>query len=332
VSNKHMAILLDRTEKFLKSHTYQRLASAGYFDSKGEDAIDFRRRDVWKFLDGVAAADDELRDEGFARRFVYNLCDIFGDKVDGDAGSLLKRVQSLRNYFDGQYVGQKDTTDVQTLKGSCREFEAECVWGYIGWQLPNISHLRLGFYTSDIFAPEPTATRDVLPIRNLLRRVKPDVVSVALDPEGSGPDTHYKVLQAVTSALEAHVVEEKTPNLTVWGYRNVWFRFEPYEVSTIIPVSLQTISTLNNMFLNCFESQKDAEFPAYEIQGPFCAMSQKVHVEQYGIVETCLGYEWFHKHPSPLMRATRGLVFLREMSVNQLQEETIALRKQTENA
>lgn len=332
VSNKHMAMMLDRTEKFLKSHTYQRLVSAGYFGSKGEDAIDFRRRDVWKFLDGVAAADDELRDEGFARRFVYNLCDIFGDKVDGDAGALLKRVQSLRNYFDGQYVGQKDTTDVQTLKGSCREFEAECVWGYIGWQLPNISHLRLGFYTSDIFAPEPTATRDVLPIRNLLRRVKPDVVSVALDPEGSGPDTHYKVLQAVTSALEAHVEDEKTPNLTVWGYRNVWFRFEPYEVSTIIPVSLQTISTLNNMFLNCFESQKDAEFPAYEIQGPFCAMSQKVHVEQYGIVETCLGYEWFHKHPSPLMRATRGLVFLREMSVTQLQEETIALRKQTENA
>jgi glucosamine-6-phosphate deaminase len=332
VSNKHMAIMLDRTELFLKSHTYQRLVSGGYFNSKGEDAIDFRRRDVWKFLDGVAAADDELRDEGFARRFVYNLCDIFGDKVDGDAGALLKRVQSLRNYFDGQYVGQKDTTDVQTLKGSCREFEAECVWGYIGWQLPNISHLRLGFYTSDIFAPEPTATRDVLPIRNLLRRVKPDVVSVALDPEGSGPDTHYKVLQAVTSALEAHVEDEKTPNLTVWGYRNVWFRFEPYEVSTIIPVSLQTISTLNNMFLNCFESQKDAEFPAYEIQGPFCAMSQKVHVEQYGIVETCLGYEWFHKHPSPLMRATRGLVFLREMSVTQLQEETIALRKQTENA
>ena len=26
-------------------------------------------------------------------------------------------------------------------------------------------------------------------------------------------------------------------------------------------------------FLNSFESQRNAEFPAHEIQGPFCAMS-----------------------------------------------------------
>ena len=57
--------------------------------------------------------------------------------------------------------------EVQILKGACREFEAECVWGYIGWQLPNISHLRLGFYTADIFAPEPTQQRDVLPVLKL---------------------------------------------------------------------------------------------------------------------------------------------------------------------
>merc|ERR1711953_1556706 len=103
------------------------------------------------------------------------------------------------------------------------------------------------------------------------------------------------------------------------------------EVSTMIPVSLQTISTLNHMFLNSFESQRDAEFPAYEIQGPFCAMSQKVHVEQYGIVETCLGYEWFHKHPSPLIRATRALVFLKDMSVQELLNASRALRKQAQN-
>ena len=117
----------------------------------------------------------------------------------------------------------------------------------------------------------------------------------------------------------------------VWGYRNVWFRFEPHEVNTIIPVSLQTISTLNHMFLNCFESQRDAEFPAYEIQGPFCAMSQKVQVQQYDIIETCLGYEWFHKHPSPLIRATRGLVFMKEMQVSEILRESRALRKQAEN-
>jgi len=173
----------------------------------------------------------------------------------------VEQVLKLRTYFQGQYAGQKDTTDVQVLKGSCREFEAECVWGYIGWQLPNISHLRLGFYTADIFAPEPTHDRDVKPILSLLDTVKPDIVSVALDPEASGPDTHYKVLQAVTSAVQRYSEEKKKKDILVWGYRNVWFRFEPFEVSSIIPVSLQTISTLNHMFLSSFESQRDAEFP-----------------------------------------------------------------------
>ncbi|CAE8635894.1 unnamed protein product [Polarella glacialis] len=332
VSNRHMLMLLQRVETFLRSPTWTRLCAQGYFDS-GETAMDFRRRDVWKFLDGIAAADDELRDEGAARRLVANLCAIYGEVAqrDGNASALAARVQSLRSYFEGCYAGQKDTPDVQTLKGSCREFEAECVWGYIGWQLPNISHLRLGFYTAGIFAPEPTHQRDVMPVLKLLQKLNPDVVSVALDPEASGPDTHYKVLQAVTAALQQHAEQEKRDDITVWGYRNVWFRFEPHEVSTIIPVTLQTISTLNHMFLNSFESQRDAEFPAHEIQGPFCAMSQRVQVQQYGMIEECLGYGWFHKHPSPLIRASRGLVFLKEMTVEECLAESRALRRQTED-
>jgi len=331
VSNKHMLMLLERVERFLKSPTFLRLSAQSYFDTKGDAGMDFRRRDVWKFLDGVAASDNELRDEGAARRFIFNLHDIFGTVVEASAGSLHSRLTNLREYFNSRYPGQKDDTNIQTLKGSCREFEAECVWGFIGWQIPNISHLRLGFYTADIFAPEPTHTRDVKPISDLLKKVNPGVVTVALDPEASGPDTHYKVLQAVTAAVKGHVEEHNIKDLSVWGYRNVWFRFEPHEVSTIIPVSLQTISTLNHMFLSSFESQRDAEFPAYEIQGPFCLMSQRVQVQQFTMIETCLGYEWFHKHPSPMIRATRGLVFLREMSLQETLEESRALRKQAEN-
>jgi len=331
VSNPHIQMILDRVEKFLGSGTWRRLVEEGYYSKVSEACLSNRVRDVWKFLDGVAAADDELRDEGAARRFVFNLCDIFQDVAEPVPTKLLKRVEQLRAYLKGQYCGQQDTKEMQLLKGSCREFEAECVWGYVGWQLPNISHLRLGFYTADIFAPEPTQSRDVAPIQDLMRSVKPDIITVALDPEGTGPDTHYKVLQAVTAAIEKHSVETNREDLVVWGYRNVWFRFHPSDVSTIIPVSLQTISTTNHMFLQCFESQRKAEFPAYEIQGPFCAMSQKVQVEQYEMIELCLGYEWFHNHPSPLIRATRGLVFMREMPLQELLKESRELQRQTEN-
>merc|ERR1712167_457699 len=148
----------------------------------------------------------------------------------GDAKKIHERVRQLRAYFNAQYAGQKDNSQVQLLKGSCREFEAECVWGHIGWQLPNISHLRLGFYTSEIWDPEPTHGRDVAPVLKLLKDIQPDIVTVA---------------------LEQHVVTDGcTPNMTIWGYRNVWFRFEPHEVSSIIPVSLQSIAVLNQMFLS----------------------------------------------------------------------------------
>merc|ERR1711959_567467 len=89
----------------------------------------------------------------------------------------------------------------------------------------------------------------------------------------------YKVLQAVTAALEMYVKESGKTNMKVWGYRNVWFRFQPFEVNTIFPVSLMTIATLDHMFLSSFESQKKAEFPAHEIEGPFCDMSRMVQRE-----------------------------------------------------
>jgi len=62
VSNPHMLMLLDRVEKFLKSGTYRRLVGDGYFSTASDKSLNSRIRDVWKFLDGVAAADYELRD------------------------------------------------------------------------------------------------------------------------------------------------------------------------------------------------------------------------------------------------------------------------------
>merc|ERR1719305_1384658 len=100
-------MLLDRVEKFVKSPTFRRVVADGYYDAASEKAMNCRRRDVWKFLDGVAASDNELRDEGAARRFVYNMCDIFKDVAEPDGVRLLKRVQLLREYFNGQYAGQK---------------------------------------------------------------------------------------------------------------------------------------------------------------------------------------------------------------------------------
>lgn len=43
----------------------------------------------------------------------------------------------------------------------------------------------------------PSLEDDALPVANLIRARQPDVLTVAFDPEGTGPDTHYKVSHPV---------------------------------------------------------------------------------------------------------------------------------------
>jgi len=244
--------------------------------------------------------------------------------------TIVERLDSIDQYIKSQYAGQKDTPQIQLLKGMIREWEAECLWGYLGWSIPNISHLRLGFYTADIFAPEPTHDRDVQPILNILHQRKPDIVTVALDPEASGPDTHYKVLQAVTSAVQKYVAATGNVNLKIWGYRNVWYRFDTFEATCVVPLSMMMISSAEHMFLNSFESQKFAEFPGPEVEGPFSDMARKVQTEQYHVLKQCMGKGWFHEHDSPLIRATRGLIYFKEMNVPELAEWSRSLKEHTD--
>ncbi len=325
VTNAFMRGLMDDLARFLESAQFAELMAEGYFEPDNRVA---RNRDIWQCLDGVALGSEAVRDEGTSRRLVRCLIEVYGER---EPEALRARVAGLCHYFDTQYPGGRDPEPVQRLKGMCREWEVECLWGYFGWNSENVRHLRLGFYTGEIFTEEPSVERDVAPVLALLDEVRPDVVTVALDPEGSGPDTHYKVLQAVTEALRRHEAATGRSDIRVWGYRNVWFRFHPAEADIYVPVSLNMFAVTESAFLNTFASQRHASFPSHEHDGPFSELAQKIQVEQYQSLKTCLGREWFQEHPSALMRATRGLVFLKEMTLQELYAHSRALREATES-
>ena len=324
VSNRYMLRQLEALNWFLGTAEFASLHAENYFDPSNENG---RNRDIWQYLDGIAARHEEMRDAGAARRLLRNLIAIYDDT---DLRAIRNRMQEIEHYFKTVYPGKKDPEHIQKLKGMCREWEAECLWGYFGWQTYNIHHSRLGFYTGDIFTPSPTIERDVLPVLKLLENVSPDVISVALDPEASGPDTHYKVLQAVNEATRRYVEATGRSDIRVLGYRNVWFRFHPSEANLYVPVSLNMFSIMDNSFLNTFVSQRDASFPSYEHDGPFCQLAQQVQVQQYQMIKTCLGRAWFAEHPSAMIRATRGLVFLRDMSVEEFSKTARQLRESAE--
>ncbi len=325
VTNRFMRTQMACLRRFLGIPKFRLLLEQGYF-AQGNTFE--RNRDVWQYLDGVAAQDEDEKAEGCARRMLRNLIELRGDEVLRD---IDRCVADLEEYFVQTYPGKKDPEDIQRLKGMCREWEAECLWGYYGWQCSNVRHLRLGFYTGDIFTKEPTMAQDVPPIVAELRRINPDVMTVAFDPEASGPDTHYKVMQALAEALRVHLKTCDKPNLRVWGYRNVWFRFDPSEANVFVPVTLATFSVMHEAFMNSFITQKDASFPSHEYDGPFSQLAQRIQVDQYQKLKICLGREWFYNHTNALIRATRGFVFLRDMSPQEFLNSCRELRQSVED-
>ena len=163
------------------------------------------------------------------------------------------------------------------------------------------------------------------------RSSAPTVVTVALDPEGSGPDTHYKVLQAVAEALKLYEAETGIKNIKVWGYRNVWFRFHPAEANIYIPVSLNSFAITDDTFMNSFGSQSNASFPSWEYDGPFSRLAQRVQVDQYNIISKCLGKEYFLEHDFKRVKSAKGMIFLKELSVSEFVKHSAELKKKTEN-
>jgi glucosamine-6-phosphate deaminase len=324
VSNEYILGILRKLEKHLESESFLALLSKGFFDPKDSKK---RMEDVYLFLDGTAAHSQERKDEAEARRLFRNLIDVYRTT---NIKELRLRVKEIDEYLQTQYPGAKDPSDIQMLKGTVREWEVELLWAYFGIESSAIHPLRLGFYQGDIFSEEPEVNRDVLPIHDLMTEVKPNIVSVAFDPEGSGPDTHYKALQAVAEALRAYERESGDSSIRVLGYRNIWYRFRPAEADIFVPVSLNTLSLMHTSFMNCFGSQSKASFPSYEHDGPFSELAQRIDVEQYAMIKTCLGKDYFLKHSHPRLRAARGMIFIKEMDLQYFYNKVRELRKSTE--
>jgi len=325
VTNQYMLDLFTDLKEDMRGRHFQSMFGTQYFSP---DFRDGRDEDVHLYLDGVAEQSRTKRREATSRRLLRNMVEVY---EEDNVIYLKDRVDELINYFTTQYPGKKDIPHVQKLKGMTREWEADVLWAFWGFSTRDVTHMRLGFYKGNIFTEEPTIERDVLPIYRMIKKLKPTVITLALDPEGSGPDTHYKVLQAITEALRMYEKEADVSNLKIWGYRNVWFRFHPAEANIYVPMSISSMSTLENAFLNSFGSQKAASFPSFEYDGPFNRLAQKIQVDQYQKIRLALGKNYFLENPDLRIRAAHGMVFLKELTVSEFYKHSMELRKSQEN-
>ncbi|HHN48751.1 MAG TPA: glucosamine-6-phosphate isomerase, partial [Bacteroidales bacterium] len=324
VTNKFLMDALEDTLYFLDHGLIQMVEYPDFFAKGYKFKWD---KDVYHYLIKVASGQPDERRRGFSHRIVRCMVDIWGVK---NVQQLRNKINDILSITRNSYDGEKMPPKIQTLKGMIREFEEELVWAYFGTTTKEVHHLRLGFYTGDIFTEKPKRQRDVQPILQQLRLIKPTVISLAFDPEGSGPDTHYKVLQAIAEAVREWGKETDLSQLRIWGYRNVWYQFHAAEVTHIVPVSLNAMGVMDKSFTNSYLSQVDASFPSYRHDGKFSDLSKQIWVEQLKTIQLLLGKPFFYQNESPRLRTTHGLLFFREMNVEEFLASARELEKSME--
>jgi glucosamine-6-phosphate deaminase len=324
VTNKFVIEILEEAKDFLDKGQIQMTDFPDFF----EQGYKFKNdKDVYHYLTKVAAGDHKQRRRGVCHRIVRALVEIYEIQSKEHLRDVINEVLTiLRNSYDGE----KNPPKIQRLKGMIREFEEELVWAHYGTQVKNVHHSRLGFYQGDIFTEQPEMERDVAPILKMLKEINPTVVSLTFDPEGSGPDTHYKVLQALAEAIRQWSEETDLSELRIWGYRNVWYRFNPAEANIIYPVSLEAMAAMNDSFTSCYVSQVDASFPSYAHDGKFSELAQKIWVDQLHELQLLLGKNYFYQNNHPRIRASHGLLFMKEMTVEEFLSSARELKKSME--
>lgn len=324
VTNSFLFDLLMDTKELLHKGKIEMINYPDFFESGYKYKWD---KDIYHYLDNIAAQNPEEKRRGVCHRLIRALVLIWDLK---DANQLNEAIDEVIEILKQSYDGSKNPPRVQQLKGMIREMEEELVWAHYGIMVKNVHHLRLGFYQNNVMGGKPDMENDVLPILEDFRKYKPTVISLAMDPQGSGPDTHYKVLQAIARAVEEWDKEADLSNLRIVGYRNVWFKYNPWDVEVIVPVSLNSLATLNKSFSECYVTQVNASFPSYQYDGMFSELTQRNWFEQHKQIQFLLGKNFFYENSSPLLRATHGMVYLRELNVEQFLEEASKLGKSME--
>ena len=313
VTDEFLLKALEDTLDYLHQGRIQMVRYPDFF----EQGYRFKQvKDIHHYLDNVARKNpDEMR-RGFCHRILRDAVGLWGLKsVDDIEARFQEEIENLKE-------GKENSPEIQKLKGQIREFEEELVWAYGGTALDHIHHLRLGLYEDKKTEGShgPVFSRDVEPILNQFRELKPTVITVAIDSEGLGPNTHYKVMQSIAEAVRLWNKETDLKNLRIIGYRNVWSTFHPAEANVYVPVSLNAMAVFEKAFKDSYLTQVKAEFPNPDFDGPFSELAESIWVKQYKDMQLILGKNFFYEHPHPLIRATHGLLFLKQMTAEEFIE------------
>jgi glucosamine-6-phosphate deaminase len=205
---------------------------------------------------------------------------VFGFYNAQDTYQFFQQIYEQKS-FDGF-----DRSLIDRLKSLLRESESDCKWRCLS-QLPEqIIHARLGCYDDDT---DDVMIESVQTMVTILRSIAPEIVTIAQDPCGVGPATHFVTSHVMMQALKIYQQECKKTVIKVVGYRNVWGAFTLAQTSKIIFVDKSLIATMHTIFMQCFASQVTPVVPSDLYEGGFSDIVEHFLEQQGQDIQTLLG-------------------------------------------
>ncbi|KKP22618.1 MAG: Glucosamine-6-phosphate deaminase-like protein [candidate division TM6 bacterium GW2011_GWF2_28_16] len=200
--------------------------------------------------------------------------------------------------------------NIDFLKGLVREHEEESVWTSLGIPNKNIIHFRAKFYSQKL----QDLSNDIEVLYKLLLDINPDILTVAIDPKGVGPETHYKTFLVVQGAVN-NFFNKTGKNIEIIGYRNVWCQFEIEQVNLYFPVEQSDFDLLYKTFINSYLSQVDAMFPNNNYSGNFAEIA--IAIMQDNLKKFINKFGLIIPESDPGSSNIKGLCFLKTMNIKE---------------
>ncbi len=256
----------------------------GYFD---EGRPDYRSRDAWTFLDGLARKSEAFKDVGRLRRLLRNLHEVYGADSVGD---VQVRVEALIRHFEDVDHLHVEAADIRHLRSLQQEWSSDCLWTSFGCRGRDVQYFG--------------GTAVARQLGETLRTLSPDIITLPLDLDGSGPAPLFETLAEVFPVIADYQASRRSaepswPGLRIVGYRMPGTTGTPIEADVFVPVSIADLAAIRASIVEVAGLPED-----------YVRMIEQTVLEQYGVISETLGAGFLRNHEHDELRSAVGMVFL----------------------
>jgi glucosamine-6-phosphate deaminase len=173
-----------------------------------------------------------------------------------DCTELEELYKTSRSFIATKQPNQKDTAELETIKGLIRKGEAIAGARFVGLKDDHIHFQNLPFYNRRKVSKNVSYEDDIEQTIQLLQKVKPHQIYAAgdfADPHG----THETCFNIILEALKRlKQTEDWVKDCWLWLYRGAWHEFETYEIEMCVPLSPEEVER-KRLAIFKHQSQKD---------------------------------------------------------------------------